>query len=91
MPIRVLINTEFVNSNDPRSRVWWDAAVKARETAPESLKRLLAGVDVVEVGDDEADQIRDWASKLDGWADRPDEETPLLFQKAGLSRFDKVE
>ena len=91
MAIRVIVNTEFVNTRDPRSDVWWDAAVDAEDTAPEPLKRVLAGVDVVEVSEDEAAQIREWASQLAGWADRPDEEKPLLFQKAGKAWFAKTE
>ena len=91
MAIRVLINTEFVNTKDPRSDVWWDAAVDTRDTAPEPLKRVFAGADAVDVSEDEARQIREWASKFTGWADRPDGEKPLLFQVAGTARFDKTE
>ncbi len=92
MPIRVLVNTEFVNTDDPRSRIWWDAAVDSGDTAPKQLRRLLAGVDTIEVSEQEAGEIQDWAAGIAGWADGAGGQKPLLLQKvAGNARFVKTE
>ena len=91
--IRVLVNihTNTSPDADPQTETkkhecferWLQAAKDAGNSAPDSLKRLLAGADVEQVSPDEAEEIKAWASTIDGWQDAPEGEKPLLFQPVG--------
>ena len=89
MTFRVVANiwNDSPRCGCPSFDKWFESAVRAGNTAPPQLQRLLAGADVIEVSEEEADQIRDWATQIDGWAEAPDDDKPLLFQKAGDATF----
>jgi hypothetical protein len=58
---------------------WWSAAADDAD-APAVIQALLAGRSRVEVGLEEALEVRAWASRIDGW--KPDGEQPLSFYPA---------
>jgi hypothetical protein len=69
---------EHANNREDDYRTWWEAALSVAETAPAVAKRLLSGIDVVEVTEDEGREVLAWAEGIDGWNDAPLK--PLLFQ-----------
>jgi hypothetical protein len=76
--IRVSVNLE--HTYELVCARWWRAALANRVSAPVVLKRLLAGVDVIEVTEQEGQAIKEWAEGIDGWADAPEDAKPLLLQ-----------
>ena len=51
---------------------WWEAAHRAADTAPLTIRSILAGRSRVEVTADEAREALEWARTLDGWYATPD-------------------
>jgi hypothetical protein len=51
---------------------WWEAAHRAGDTAPLTIRSILAGRSRVEVTAAEAREALEWARTLEGWDAAPD-------------------
>jgi len=75
---RILVNVEHANNREDEYRTWWDAALAVVETAPAVAKRLLSGIDVLDVTEEEGREVLAWAERIAGWNDSA--RKPLLFR-----------
>src|SRR5687767_13687170 len=83
MAIRVPVNVEAPQT---AFDAWWQAA-EASNSTPAATRRLFAGVDVIEVTEQHAAEIKQWAATMPGWHEASDDAKPLLFENVGGADF----